>query len=142
MVVPQWLKSAHRDIAAVQMQTGHLGGLYLDDQSPRGPLDYDQVSIEVSRISQTIILCRTLYKSYLYLCEFMEQSATRSNLVKGHNIPGSSPASATNWEVFSALVNSTKSHIIHDLVFVDYYKDMCVVQNQNVRPGYLSEHTK
>jgi hypothetical protein len=142
MLVPKWLRTAHADIAAVQRQTGHIGGLYLDDQSSQGPLDYDQVSLEVSRISQTIIWCHTLYKSYLYLCEFIEQSATRSNLDKGHNIPESSPASATNWEVFSALLNSTKSQIIHGLMNIDYYKDMCVVQNQNVRPSYLSEHMK
>jgi hypothetical protein len=142
MIVPQWLKSVQADIAAIQMQTGHLGGLELDHQNPRDPLDYDQVSLEVSRISQIVIWHRTLWKSYLYLCEFIEQSATRSNLVNGHNIPGSSPASATNWEVFSALMNSIKSQITHHLVFVDYFKDLCVVQNQNVRPGYLSEHMK
>jgi hypothetical protein len=142
MVVPPWLNKAQDDIGAVQKQTGHIGGLYLDNQSSQGYLDYDQVSLEVSRISQTVIWCRTLYKSYLYLCEFIEQSATRSNLDKGHNITGSSPASATNWEVFSALLNSTKSQINHDLICIDYYKDLCVVQNQNVRPGYLSEHMK
>ena len=142
VMIPQWLCSAHSDIGAVQRQTGLIGGLYLDDQNPREPLDYDQVILEVSRISQMIIWYRTLYKSYLYLCEFIEQSATRSNLVNGHNIPGSSPASATNWEVFPALLNSIKSQIIHDLLYIDYFKDMCVVQNQNVRPGYLSEHMK
>lgn len=129
MLVPKWLSTAQADIAAVQRQTGHIGGLDLDDQSSQGPLDYDQVSLEVSRISQMIIWCRTLFKSYLYLCEFIEQSASRSKLVKG---PGSSPASATNWEVFSALLNSTKCQIAHDLIYIDYLRDMCVVQNQNV----------
>jgi hypothetical protein len=141
MVAHSSLDSAHAEIAAVQRQTGHVGGPYRDDQSSQGPLNYDQVSLEVSRISQNIIWGRTLYKSFLYLCEFIEQSATRSNLVTD-NIPGSSPASATNWEVFPALLNSTKSQIIHNLMFLDYCKDMCVVQNQNVRPGYLSEHMK
>jgi hypothetical protein len=137
MVVPLWLYSAHHDIAAVQRQTGHIGGLHLDNVGPRGPLDHDQVSLEVSRISQMIIWYRTLFKSYLYLCEFIEQSASRSKLVKG---PGSSPASATNWEVFSALLNLTKCQITHDLIYIDYLRDMCVVQNQNVRPSYLSEY--
>jgi hypothetical protein len=142
MTVPAWLDSVEGDIAAVQWQTGHIGGLNLGHLGPRGPLDHDQVNLEVSRISQMILWYRTLYKSYLYLCEFIEQSATRSNLDKGHNITGSSPASATNWEVFSALLNSTKSQINHDLICIDYYKDLCVVQNQNVRPDYLSEHMK
>jgi hypothetical protein len=139
MTVPAWLDSVEGDIAAVQWQTGHIGGLNLGHLGPRGPLDHDQVNLEVSRISQMILWYRTLYKSYLYLCEFIEQSATRSKLVKG---PGSSPTSATNWEVFSALLNSTKSQTIHGLMNIDYYKDMCVVQNQNVRPSYLSEHMK
>lgn len=133
MIVPGWLRSAQDDIAAVQNRTGHLGGIALDGLSLRGPLDYDQVSLEVSRISQTISWCRALYKSYLCLCDFIEQSATRSKPIEDRNIPRSSPASATNWEVFSALLNADRSQIIHDLNGIDYYKDMCVVQNQNVR---------
>jgi hypothetical protein len=138
MIVPGWLRITQDDIAAVQSRTGHLGGIALNRLSLRGPLDYDQVSFEVSRISQMISWYRTLYKSYLYLCEFIEQSATRSKLVEDRNIPGFSRASATNWEVFSVLLNAYKSQITHDLSGVDYYKDMCVIQNQNVRPDCLS----
>jgi hypothetical protein len=140
MIVPGWLSLAQNDIAAVQRRTGHLGGIALDHLNLRIPLDYDQVSLEVSRISQMISWYRALYKSYLCLCEFMEQSATRSKPVEDRNIPGSSQASTANWEVFSALLNANKSQIIHDLNSLDYYKDMCIIQNQNVRLGYLSEY--
>jgi hypothetical protein len=144
IMVPYWLNSAQNDITAVQIQTGHLGGLALphDNLSLRGSVDYNQVSLEVSRISQMIIWYRTLNKSYLYLCEFIEQSATHSKLVEGRNIHGSSPASATNWEVFSALLNANKSQIINGLNLIDYYKDLCVIQNQNVGPGCLSKYMK
>jgi hypothetical protein len=137
IIIPEWLSLAERDIAAVQSRTGHLGGITLDHVSLRGPLDYDQVSLEVSRIGQVVSWYRDLYKSYLYLCEFISQSATRSKLVEDRNIP---PASAANWEVFSALLNANKSQIIHDLNDIDYYKEMCIIQNQNVRPGCLSEY--
>jgi len=137
MIVPGWLGVAQNDIAKVQSRTGHLGGIVFDHVSSDGPLEYDQVSLEVSKISQMISWYRTLYKSYLYLCEFLANSATRSELVEDRTIPGSSHASATNWEVFSELLNADKSQIIHDLSNTDYYKDLCVIQNQNVRPGCL-----
>jgi hypothetical protein len=132
-ISPKWLNSAYETIGAIQGRTGHLGGIALSQVSRQGSLDYNQVSLEVSRISQMISWYRELYRSYLYMCEFIEQSATHSKLVEDH-IP---PASATNCEAFSALLNADKSQIIHDLNELDFYKDMCVIQNSNVSPGCL-----
>ncbi len=127
--------SIFNDIAIVQSQTGHVGGLVgLSDTLP-GPPDYKQLSLEVSRISQLISWRHVTWKSCLHLCEFMAQSATRLEVLEDGNTPRypeSSAASAKHSKALSELLGADKSRIIHCLDLLVYYKELCVIQNQNV----------
>lgn len=147
LIIPGLLSIVYDDIAVVQSRTGHLGGMIIDKTfaNPQSVLDYNQVSLEVSKISQSISWYRVIWKSYLHLCEFMAQSATRSEVLENRSIPGcptSSPASVKHLEVFSELLSADKSRIIHQLVELDHYKELCAIQNQNVGPGCLSKFMK
>lgn len=73
----------------VQSRTGHLGGIHLNSvPNPQKVLDYEKVSLEVSKISQGITWYRAIWKSYLHLCEFMAQLATRLERLENRGIPG------------------------------------------------------
>jgi hypothetical protein len=141
------MDSTVRDIEVVQSRTGYLGSMYIDKISANSQdvLDYDQVSLEVSRISQLISWYRVLWKSYLHLCEFMAQSATRSEVLENRSISGcptSSPASVKHLEVFSELLSADKSRIIHQLDELDNFKELCTIQNQTVGPDCLAKCMK
>jgi hypothetical protein len=147
VILPDWWVDVFDAIAAVQSRTGHLGGISIDKTfaNPQGVLDYNQVSLEVSKISQTISWYRVMSMSYLHLCEFMAQSTTRSERLENRSIPvcsTSSPASMKHLEVFSELLSTNKSRLIHKLGELDHFKELCAIQNQNVRPGCLAKLMK
>jgi hypothetical protein len=127
-----------------------VGGLNLGEglasfEKPQDVPDYNQVSLEVSRIGQVISWYRVILKSYLHLCEFMAQSATRLEVLENRSIsrcPTSSLASAKHLEVFSELLSADKSRIIHLLDGLENSKELCTIQNQNVRPGCLTKCMK
>jgi hypothetical protein len=147
VVFPQWMGSLRESLAQVQTRTGHLGGLGIIKAAanPEEVLNYDHVSLEVSRIGQLIGWYRVVLKSYVHLCEFMAKSATRSEVLENRGIlgcPTSSPASVKHCEIFSELLGADKSRIIHFLDELDSYKELCTIQNQNVGPSYLAKCMK
>lgn len=142
---PSWLYAIGGDIVAVQSRTGHLGGMAISSVNLQGPLDYDQVTLEVSSMSQLVSWYHCMWKSYLHLYDFLAQSATRSEMFEDRNISGcqmSSPASVKHSEVFSELLSAMKNRIIHDLDVLGYYKELCVIQNQTVRLDSLAKYMK
>jgi len=133
--IPLRLDNSYRDICAIQLRTGHLGGLNPGSENLQDSPNYDQVSREVSRISQQISWYYVLWKSYLHLCDFMAQSATRSDAFGDENILGYPTRSSTTGkhsEIFSELLSANRSRIIHHLDALNHYKELCAVQNQNV----------
>jgi hypothetical protein len=142
------IRTVYNDIGEVQHRTGHLGGLVVDSMDLKVTPNFHEVSREVSRINQLVSWYQVIWKSYLRLCEFMEQSATRSEALEeafeDSNIPGyptRSPATMEYSEMFSELLSTDKSRILHQIEHLTYYKELCVIQNQNVRPGCLAKCT-
>lgn len=146
LMIPKKLNIICADIVMVQSRTGHLGSIHLNSvPNPQKVLDYEKVSLEVSKISQGITWYRVIWKSYLHLCEFMAQLATRLERLENRGIPGcptSSPASVKHLEVFSELLSANKSRLVHQLDELDNYKELCAIQNQNVCPGCLAKFMK
>ena len=140
-IIPSRLYTIRNQVAAVQGQTGHLGSL-TGAVKLKDPPKFEEVSREVSRISQILSWYHVTWKSYLHLCDFMEQSASSSEKFEDRDIPGHltrSPAAIKHPEIFSDLLRADRSRLVHQLDRIDYYKELCRIQNQNVCLGCLAK---
>jgi hypothetical protein len=146
-IIPAWVSRARNQIAAVQGQTGHLGTLQdaafkaLKLKLKDNP-NFEEVSRELSSISQAMSFYHVIWKSFLHLCDFMEQSASCSERLEDRNHPGRltrSPAAVKHSKIFAELLRADRSRLVHQLDRINNYRELCRIQNQNVCLGCLAK---